>query len=668
MSVLSVQAVAKRFGERLVFSDVSFRLAHGDRVGLVGPNGVGKTTLLRVAAGFESADAGNVALARGTRVGFMEQEVLTHATGTVEEHARGAAAHLRELEAEMHALEPRLGSGDPELLERYSEAQHQFEHAGGYDFEATVGRVLGGLGLDSLRDREVATLSGGERTRLGLARLLLDDPDLLLLDEPTNHLDVAALEWLERFLIEQDETILVSSHDRWFLDRVTSRTLSFEKNTVTEYRGGYSAYARQRAEREAATEKAAARQAIEIERTEEFIRRYGAGQRSKEARGRGKKLARIERIEAPERAQQHGWRLEAAHLAGDTVVQTTPLAVGYGEPLVRTGMLRVARDARIAVVGPNGAGKTTLVRTLVGDLTPLEGYVQSAPTARVAFLAQAQLELTGDDTVIDAMKVASGMNDAEARDHLARFLFRGEDVFKSVGVLSGGERSRLALARLAALHANLLVLDEPTNHLDLLAREQLETVLQAFEGALLFVSHDRYFIDKLATEIWPIEAGVLKRFEGNWSALQRLRSSGAELPIPEMQSAGGTGERVARETRVPRTRPAAEAARAGKGASSAQPRSATRPGAPAPGDRTRDAKLRSNAKASPLRRVSGLRALEARIEAMELQLRQLSDRVSQIAQSGNYMETRRVGEEYASLERDLRTLYDEWAKESEKSE
>src|SRR5437867_999438 len=659
MSVLSVQAVAKRFGERLVFSDISFRLAHGDRVGLVGPNGVGKTTLLRIAAGLDTADAGNVALARGTRIGFLEQEVLADASGTVEEHARGAAAHLRELEAEMRGLEPRLATGDQDLLERYADVQHRFDHAGGYDFDATVGRVLAGLGLGGMRDREVRTLSGGERTRLGLARLLLEDPDLLLLDEPTNHLDLAALEWLERFLIEQDETILVSSHDRWFLDRVTSRTLSFEKNTVVEYRGGYSSYARQRAEREAATAKAATKQAEEIERTEEFIRRYGAGQRSKEARGRGKKLARVERIEAPERAQQHGWRLEAAHLAGDTVVQTTPLAVGYGEPLVRTGMLRVARDARIAVVGPNGAGKTTLVRTLVGDLTPLEGYVQSAPTARVAFLAQAQLELGGDESVLDAMKVASGMTDAEARDHLARFLFRGEDVFKSVGVLSGGERSRLALARLAARHANLLVLDEPTNHLDLLAREQLEAVLQAFEGALLVVSHDRYFIDKLATEIWPIESGVLKRFEGNWSGLQRLRSSGTELPMPELQRAGGTAEGGSRETRVARTRPAAEAARAGKGASSAQPRA---------GDRTRDAKLRSNAKASPLRRVSGLRALEARIEAMELQLRQLSEKVSQIAQSGNYMETRRVGEEYASLERDLRTLYDEWAKESEKSE
>jgi len=528
MSVLSVQAVAKRFGERLVFSEVSFRLAHGDRVGLVGPNGVGKTTLLRVAAGFESADAGNVAIARGTRIGFMEQEILFATAGTVEQHARGAAAHLRELEAEMHEIEPRLGTGDQELLERYSEAQHQFEHAGGYDFEATVGRVLGGLGLDALRDREVATLSGGERTRVGLARLLLDDPDILLLDEPTNHLDVAALEWLERFLVEQQETVLVSSHDRWFLDRVTSRTLSFEKGTVVEYRGGYSSYARQRAEREAATAKAATKQAEEIERTEEFIRRYGAGQRSKEARGRGKKLARVERIAAPERVQQHGWKLEAAHLAGDTVVQTTPLAVGYSAPLVRTGMLRVSRDARIAVVGPNGAGKTTLVRTLVGDLAALEGYVQSAPTARVGFLAQAQLELGGEESVLDAMKIASGMNDAEARGHLARFLFRGEDVFKSVGVLSGGERSRLALARLAARHANLLVLDEPTNHLDLLAREQLEVVLQNFEGALLFVSHDRYFIDKLATRVFEVADGAVHVFPGNYEDY-RWRRENSEI-------------------------------------------------------------------------------------------------------------------------------------------
>ncbi|HEV8469258.1 MAG TPA: ATP-binding cassette domain-containing protein, partial [Candidatus Limnocylindria bacterium] len=270
----------------------------------------------------------------------------------------------------------------------------------------------------------------------------------------------------------------------------------------------------------------------------------------------------------------------------------------------------------------------------------------------------------GDDTVLDAMKVASGMNDAEARDHLARFLFRGEDVFKSVGVLSGGERSRLALARLAARHANLLVLDEPTNHLDLLAREQLEVVLQEFEGALLFVSHDRYFIDKLATEIWPIESGVLKRFEGNWSGLQRLRASGAELPMPELGAdrAGGTAMGMPARRRV-------EGTAEKRGRSSGDRRreaNSERAGAPSR-DRTRPGG-RSTSKASAVRKVDGMRALEARIEAMELQLRQLSEKVSQIAQSGNYMETRRVGEEYATLERDLRTLYDEWAKESEKSE
>src|SRR5438874_4847475 len=531
MSVLSVQAVAKRFGERLVFSEVSFRLAHGDRVGLVGPNGVGKTTLLRVAAGFDSADAGNVALARGTRIGFMEQEILFEAAGTVDEHARGAAAHLRELEAEMHELEPLLGTGDQELLERYSEAQHQFEHAGGYDFEATVARVLGGLGLDALRDRDVATLSGGERTRLGLARLLLDDPDILLLDEPTNHLDVAALEWLETFLVERELTAVVSSHDRWFLDKVTARTLSIEDRTVVEYRGAYTHYARQRAEREAAQATAASRQAEEIERTEDFIRRYGAGQRSKEARGRGKRLARLERIEAPTQSARHTWRLEAADLGSETVLQTTSLVAGHVAPVVRTGPLRIARDARVAVVGPNGAGKTTLVRTLVGGLAPLEGYVSAAPMVRVAYLEQAQAELTGTATVLETLRASSGLDDQSARNLLARFLFRGDEVDRQVSVLSGGERARLALARLSVREANLLVLDEPTNHLDLAAREQLENVLAGFGGTLVVVSHDRYFIDKLASELWLIDAGVLRRFEGNWSRYQRERSAGRDAPI-----------------------------------------------------------------------------------------------------------------------------------------
>ncbi|MGH2492372.1 MAG: ABC-F family ATP-binding cassette domain-containing protein [Candidatus Limnocylindria bacterium] len=662
MTVLSVNAVARWYGERELLRDVSFRLGYGDRVGLVGPNGSGKTSLLRIAARMDAPDSGDVAYARGTRVGFLRQELLVEATGTVVEHARGAAAHLRELETELSQLEAGIATGDPETLQRYADAQHHFEHAGGYDFESTLGRVLGGLGLGGLMDRLVATLSGGERTRLGLARLLLDDPDVLLLDEPTNHLDVAALEWLERFLIEQQTTAVISSHDRWFLDRVTSRTLSIEDLTVVEYRGGYSHYARQRADHEVAQTRAAARQAGEIARTEDFIRRYGAGQRSKEARGRGKRLARLERIEAPTRSTKHTWGLEAADLGSETALETTALAVGYGDPVVRVGPLRVPRDARVAVVGPNGAGKTTLVRTLVGDLAPLDGYVSAAPAARVAYLEQAQAELTSDQTVLDAMRSAGVLTEQETRDLLARFLFRGDEVLRSVAVLSGGERSRLALARLSLRRANLLVLDEPTNHLDLAAREQLEEVLAEFGGTIICVSHDRYFIDKLADELWLIGGGLLRRFEGNWTAYQRERAAGRDAPIVEFVAAahGRPGGGASLGLRERESGPRQETAGSGAGKGARFERAKT----PSP-DRTRPAALRRNAKASEVRRVSGLRALEARIAAMELQLKQLTEKVAQIAQSGNYLETRRIGEEHAALERSLRALYDEWAKASE---
>jgi ATP-binding cassette subfamily F protein 3 len=651
VSVLSVQAAGRRFADRVLFSDVSFRLTRGERVGLIGPNGTGKSTLLRIVAGLDAPDSGSIALARGTRIGFLQQELLVDVDGTVEAHARGAAEHLAELERQLRAMEHELASGDPELLERYADAQHHFEHAGGYDFEATLGRVLSGLGLDALRDRAVRTLSGGERTRLGLARLLLDDPDLLLLDEPTNHLDIAALEWLEKFLVEQDSTVLASSHDRWFLDQVTSRTLSFEPaaqgSKVIEYRGGYSRYARQRADRDASLIRAAARQQEQVDRTEEYIDRFRAGQRSKQSRGRAKQLARLERIDAPLATAKHGWSLEAAHLAGATVLESTPLAVGHGDRVVvRTPPLRVERGARIAVVGANGAGKTTLVRTLVGQLPALDGYVSSAPTARVAFLAQAQAELTGDETVLDALRDATGLDEQSARDLLARFLFRGEDVFRSVGVLSGGERSRLALARLSAREANLLVLDEPTNHLDLAAREQLERVLEEYEGTIVAVSHDRYFIDRLASEIWDIRDEGLKRYEGGWTAFEKARDEGRPLPDPDAAAlAAGRAAGVA--PRAKPQRPAKPAAR---------PARVERSGPPV--RRT----------ASRVRKVEGVRALEARITAMELQLSQLARKLEDIALSGDFMETRRLGSEHAELEASLRRLYEEWSASAGTSE
>jgi len=662
VSVLSVQALTKRYGERLVFSGVSFRLAHGDRVGLVGPNGTGKSTVLRIAAARDEADGGNVAVARGTRIGFLEQELLADAAGTVDQHARAAGAHIRELENEMRALEPRLATGDTNVLESYAEVQHRFEHAGGYDFDATVKRVLDGLGLAALRDRDVATLSGGERTRLGLARLLLDDPDLMLLDEPTNHLDIAALEWLERFLVERDSTALVVSHDRWFLDRVTSRTLSFERGTVVEYRGSYSHYARQRADRDAALIKASERQAEEIARTEEFIRKYGAGQRSKEARGRAKKLSRVERIEAPERLARHGWQLDAAHMPSDAVVETTALAVGHRRtaPLLRTPPLRIARGARVAVVGANGAGKTTLVRTLIGELPAIDGYVASAPTARVAYLAQTQADPTRG-TVLDAFREASGLDEQRARDLLARFLFRGEDVFTEVAVLSGGERTRLALAGLAAREANLLVLDEPTNHLDVAAREALESVLLEYGGSIVLVSHDRYLIDKLATEVWLVERGTLERHEGNWTSLQRERESQARRRPGD--AASGRGSRGAEAKPTGRGGSAISRERAEPSGRRA-PRSSDVSGVPRERASVEMRTLRGNVAASR-GAAKHLKALEDRIADAEQRLKALEERIAEVARSGNYMETRRVGDEHASLEKALRELYDEWAARGE---
>ncbi|MEK7284602.1 MAG: ATP-binding cassette domain-containing protein, partial [Chloroflexota bacterium] len=492
-------------------------------------------------------------------------------------------------------------------------------------------------------------------------------------------------EWFERFLLERQLTVLIASHDRWMLDRVTGRTLSFERGTVVEYRGAYSRYVRQRAERDASLARAADRQAEEIARTEDFIRRYGAGQRSKEARGRAKKLARVERIEGPERAARHGWRLEAAHLASDVVVDTTPLAVGHerGVPVLRTPALRVERDARIAVVGPNGAGKTTLVRTLVGDLPPLEGYVSSAPTARVGFLAQAQAELMGDETALDALRSASALTEQEARDLLARFLFRGEDVFRAVGVLSGGERSRLALARLAARQANLLVLDEPTNHLDVAAREALEAVLADFDGALVLVSHDRYFIDRLASEVWLVERGELRRHEGNWTSLQRERDLQARRRPGDVASGrdasrarslapaprAGTGRDVrrrpatapvARDRALPSTSPGRRRARAPE-VEALEGRIAEKEQAGRPTRSARGVPSRGRTR-GPSREVQ---ALEGRIAAMEQKLKEHDGRIAEVAQSGNYMDTRRVGEEHATLERALRELYDEWAQRSE---
>ncbi|HEY7832727.1 MAG TPA: ABC-F family ATP-binding cassette domain-containing protein [Ktedonobacterales bacterium] len=553
MSVLVAHELAKSFGADLIFSGAAFRVEPDDRVGLVGPNGAGKSTLLLLLAGQLTPSAGTVTLEAGTRVGYLPQDAGLEPGRSLYDEALAVFAEVHAWEAELADLAERLG--DPDLLARpadydavlarYAELQARFEHAQGYTIEQRVRQVLDGLGFS--REQQAAPtahLSGGQATRAALGKLLLQDPDLLLLDEPTNHLDLAALEWLEEYLLAWHGAVIVVSHDRYFLDRVTTRTIEVSDARVTPYPGNYTRYVALRAERLERWAKEYEAQQEHIAHTEDFIRRYKAGQRSKEARGRQTLLDRMERIERPPAEAALHFSLGAAIQSGELVLRTEELVAGYppreappradistdAPPDPATGLrvalgdVEVRRGERIGLIGPNGAGKTTLLRTIVGQLEALEGRVMLGHNVQVGYYAQVHEGLNLRATILDEIRHASHLSDEGARTFLGRFLFFGDDVFKPIGALSGGERSRVALAKLTLQGANFLVLDEPTNHLDLPARQVLERLLGTYDGTLLFVSHDRYFVDALAGGVWALADGTITPFAGNYTAF-RLRAA-----------------------------------------------------------------------------------------------------------------------------------------------
>jgi ATP-binding cassette subfamily F protein 3 len=475
---------------------------------------------------------------------------------------------VRAWEDELERLALQLNDGaellerDPQgyaaILERYAEVQAKLEHAGGYTIEPSVRRVLDGLGFT--RDQQAAPatqLSGGQQTRAALGKLLLQEPDLLLLDEPTNHLDLDALEWLEGYLNTWHGAVIVVSHDRYFLDRVTTRTLEVYDQRVEAYPGNYSRYIQLRAERMTRWTKEYEEQQEYIARTEEFIRRYKAGQRSKEARGRQTLLDRMERIQRPPQDARLKFKIGSRTTSGEIALTTDKLAVGYLEGPGGSAGLRVAvadtiirRGDRIGLLGPNGAGKTTLLRTLVGQIPLLDGAARLGHNVEIGYYAQTHEGLRLEATLVDEIRQVSHLSEDGARSYLGRFLFSGDDAFKRVGSLSGGERSRLALAKLTLQGANFLVLDEPTNHLDLPARQVLEEILSQYDGTLIFVSHDRYFVDALATRLWVLQGGSVTIFEGNYTRY-RLRAKPAEVVVaPEAAS----GDRPAGEPRANRSR------------------------------------------------------------------------------------------------------------------
>ncbi|HLF78201.1 MAG TPA: ABC-F family ATP-binding cassette domain-containing protein [Dehalococcoidia bacterium] len=530
MSLLSLQDIQVAFGAEDVLTGVSGEIDVGDRIGLVGRNGAGKTTLLHVLAGELQPSGGKRHIAGRVSVAVVDQVPREETSlNTVLEEAMSAFAEVLEIERQLEQAAHDLSDGGAEAAARYSDLQEQFEHRGGYHYQNRLTQVLTGLGLP-MEDwnRPVNQLSGGQRSRLGLAKALLSQPDLLILDEPTNHIDIDAMRWLDDMLARWPGTLVITSHDRYFLDKVANRIWSLEDGRIRSYRGNYSQYEVLReAELDLQQKKAQAQQEY-IAKEEAFIRRYRAGQKAREAQGRLKKLSHIERIEAPRQQKTSSFRL-AAGRSGDLVLSTRDLAVGYGtEVMLRAGTLEVERGQRIALIGANGSGKTTLLKTIAGELTPVSGSARSGARVQAAHYWQEAENLDGTRTVLEEVRRDRSMDPQQARNLLGRFLFSGDDVNKPVSALSGGERSRLALAKLMLDDANLLLLDEPTNHLDIPARKSLEDALSAYEGTIIFVSHDRRLIADLATDVWNIEEGHLQSFHGTFAEyLERSAQSDA---------------------------------------------------------------------------------------------------------------------------------------------
>ena len=632
MALIIGEGVGKHYGAHEVFRNLAFQVEEGDRIGLVGPNGEGKTTLMRLVAGLEEPSYGQVQLRRGLRVGYLPQvPPAGEGSATLREHLLAVFEPLRRIEAEIHELSERVsfepsGAEHDRLLARLSALQTELEHGGGYSYQRKMDTVLSGLGFSSGQcEQRLGELSGGQRTRALLARLLLEDPEVLLLDEPTNHLDLDAIEWLEEFLDRFEGTLVVVSHDRFFLDKLSKRVWEICFGSLETYRGNYSAYTRQREERYAERLARWEAQQEYIEKTRDFVRRYGAGQRSKEARGRQAHLEKFlerEAIDRPPEAGRIKVEMREAERGGDRVVRARELVVGYDRerPLLRVPELELLRGQRVALLGANGSGKTTLVRTLLGELPPLSGTVKPGASIQPGYLSQTHADLDEDMQVIDAVRAARpAMKPEQVRSYLGSYLFCGDDVFKRIRDLSGGQRSRVALARLALAGANLLMLDEPTNHLDIASQEVLQEVLREFDGTVLFVSHDRYLVDALATDLWIIADGGLKVAAGNWSDYLRVRSA-----------ARGAGE-----------------GGAGSGGEARQAAAESR----------EEARKRMRQRS---RLAARFKELEGEIHDLEGKLAGLNERIAAAGLAQDLEQVRQLGEEYRSADARLGALMNEW--------
>lgn len=537
--------IYKSYAGHEILRGVTFQVNPNEKIGLVGRNGAGKTTVFRLITGEESADSGDVIKINNLKLGLLQQHVDFAANETVHTAALSAFQRIHDIEAEMRRLEVEMAhNATEEILEKYAELQIEFEAEDGFTYAARAEAILLGLGFAKENwGLETKNLSGGQKNRLGMARLLLSSPDVLLLDEPTNHLDVQAVEWLENFLSNYDKSYVIISHDRYFLDRTTNKIIEIENGKAVSYKGNYSQFLVEREERREIQRREYENQQAYIKNTEAFVRKNLEGQKTKQAKSRRTLLQRLERVEAVTADKPQGnFNLKKVERAGQNVLLVEDLKIGYGEKVLAKDInFTLTRGEALGVIGGNGTGKTTFLKTVLGNIREISGKIVWGPKTDIGYYSQNLEDLEPRNEVIQELRrVAPMAENGELRSFLARFLFSGEDVFKSVKDLSGGEKGRLALAKLIYSNKNVLVLDEPTNHLDIPSREALEDALDAYQGTIIAVSHDRFFLDKISTQIFSFEDdGGIEVYDGNYSEFHdwKIRpSSVVNRPLPKAET------------------------------------------------------------------------------------------------------------------------------------
>lgn len=637
MAVLKINGLSKSFGIKTVFENVSFEVRSGERIGLVGANGAGKTTLLRCLMGQEDYDKGSVSTSPGAVIGYLRQD-FNYESQTLREEMELAWKDVLYYKDKLAELARKLEtSHDEELVAAYGRTEERFEYLGGYDYESTTRKILTGLGFsDADWDRDIHGFSGGQKVRINLAAAFVRHPDFLFLDEPTNHLDMGMLEWLEEYLRSYRGGILMVSHDRYFLDATTTGIIDLENHQTHTYRGNYTQFTKVKALNEEAQERAYEKQQEHIRETEEYIRKYKAGIKAKQARGRQSQLDRLERIEKPIHRQSLHFQFEKPAECAEKVLDVMHVTSSYGDHVIFKDLtMHIKKGESVGLIGPNGAGKSTLLKLIVGDKRADGGFIQIGNRVKPGYYSQELDRLNSEYTVLEQIENDFDMGEREARNLLGMFLFRGDDVFKPVSLLSGGERARLTLLMLFLEKPNFLILDEPTNHLDIPTREIMEQALAAFGGTSLIVSHDRYFLDRVTTRILEMENGKLTEYLGNYSYYREKKKNLEEYERDRMEaeSAASSGKSL----------PEKEPAKEKKSERKAESKEASAPRKPV------DSRKMDN--------------IEMEIQRQEAMLKMLTVEMNQTPE--NYES---IMAEYNQAKQKLEKLYNKWEEMAEMAE